>query len=126
MSDAYVDTSAILSVAFNEPGWEATASRMNDFSYMASSHLLEAEARSAFARNQQIFNPGILSNIEWVYIYRSLGSEFDRVLNAGYLRGADLWHMAVALYIFRNPLEVTFLTLDFRQRRIAANLGFQT
>ena len=99
---------------------------MSGFSYLASSNLLEAEVRSAFARERRTFDPGVLSNIEWVYTYRSLGSEFDRVLNAGYLRGADLWHMATALYTFRNPPGVTFLTLDLRQRSIAANLGFQT
>ena len=126
MSDAYVDTSAVLSVAFNEPGWETIASRMSDFSYLASSNLLEAEVRSAFARERRTFDPGILSNIEWVHYDRSLSPEMTQALNAGYLRGADLWHMATALYIADTPSELTFLTLDLPQRNIAANLGFQT
>ena len=41
------------------------------------------------------------------------------------LRGADLWHVATALYIFDEPSEVTFLTLDRRQGEVAGALGFQ-
>lgn len=91
-----------------------------------SSNLLEAEVRSAFARKQLRFNPGALFDIEWVTADRPLGPEFERVLNVGYLRGADLWHVATALYIFDEPSEVTFLTLDRRQGEVAAALGFQT
>lgn len=126
MSDAYVDTSAILSVEFRESGWESVVSRLSNFSYLASSNLLEAEVRSAFARIQRTFNPVALANIEWVPVGRSLGPEFERVLNVGYLRGADLWHVATALYIFDDLSDVTFLTLDHRQEEVAAALGFQT
>ena len=126
MSEAYVDTSAILSVAFNERGWEEVSTRLGGFSYLASSNLLEAEVRSAFARNQWLFDPIAIANVEWVSANRSLGLEFERVLEIGYLRGADLWHVATALYIFDEPSEVTFLTLDRRQGEVAAALGFQT
>ena len=126
MSYAYIDTSAVLSVTFSESGWETAASRMNSLSYWISSNLLEAEVRSAFARKQLRFNPGALFDIEWVTADRPLGPEFERVLNVGYLRGADLWHVATALYMFDEPSEVTFLTLDRRQGEIAAALGFQT
>ncbi len=125
MSEAYVDTSAILSIAFNESGWETVASRLSSFSHLVSSNLLEAEVRSAFARNQWSFDPGIITNIGWVYIERSLSNEFEKVLEIGYLRGADLWHVATALHISDEPSEVTFLTLDRRQREVAAALGFQ-
>ena len=126
MSDAYVDTSAILAVEFREPGWDIVIHRLGSFSRLVSSNLLEAEARSAFARDGRPFDSEVLSNIEWVYNgYRSLGDEFERVLNVGYVRGADLWHLATALYTFDEPSEVTFLTLDRRQREVAAGLGFQ-
>ena len=126
MSDAYVDTSAILAVEFREPGWDIVVHRLDSFSRLVSSNLLEAEARSAFARDGRPFDPEILSNIEWVYSgYRSLGDEFERVLNIGYVRGADLWHLATALHISDEPSEITFLTLDNRQREVAAALGFQ-
>lgn len=47
-------------------------------------------------------------------------------LTAGYLRGADLWHVACALYLAEVPSDVTFLSLDDRQRTVAEALGFRT
>ena len=49
----------------------------------------------------------------------------EAVLASGYLRGADLWHVAAALYSFPDPRTATFLTLDNRQREVAEALGFQ-
>ncbi len=46
-SMAYVDTSAILSIVFEEPDWELTAHRLAEFPVLLSSNLLEAEMRSA-------------------------------------------------------------------------------
>ena len=49
----------------------------------------------------------------------------DRSLaRQGYLRGADLSYLACASYLSRNPRELYLLTLDQRQRKIAAQLGF--
>ena len=124
MTEAYVDTSAVLSVAFNESGWERVASRLSGFSHLVSSNLLEAEVRSAFARNRWSFDPAIITNIGWVYAERSLSNEFEKVLEAGYLRGADLWHLATALHISDEPSDIAFLTLDRRQGEVAAALGF--
>ena len=47
-------------------------------------------------------------------------------LEAGYLRGADLWHVATALYIVREPSEISFVTLEIQQRTVVKALGFQT
>ena len=107
----YLDTSAILSITFGESGWETVTSRLSTIPYRMSFNLLEAEVRAAFARSRLTFNPDTLSDIRW----RSLSTEFERVLEAGYLRGADLWHVATALYIFDDPSAGTFLTLDHRQ-----------
>lgn len=99
---------------------------MRGFSYMVSSNLLEAEVRAAFVRDRRAFNSRVLSNIEWVTFERPLSDEFAIALRIGYLRGADLWHIATALYVARGyPSEITFLTLDRRQREVAAVLGFQ-
>lgn len=49
-----------------------------------------------------------------------------RALKAGHLRGTDLWHVATALYLAEDPTELPFVTLDLRQRQVAANLGFRT
>lgn len=125
MSQAYVDSSAILSVEFSEPGYETVIERLDNFSRLVSSNLLEAEVRAGFARDGRTFDSMAVSNIEWVYAERSLAPEFERVLEAGYLRGADLWHAATALYAARgNPSDFTFLTLDRRQGEVASALGF--
>ena len=68
-----------------------------------------------------------MGDLEWETFERPLSDEFAIALRIGYLRGADLWHIATALYVARgDPSEVTFLTLDRRQREVAAALGFQT
>jgi hypothetical protein len=48
------------------------------------------------------------------------------VLDAGYLRGADCWHVATALYVSPEPSRLSFLTLDERQRDVARTLGFRS
>jgi hypothetical protein len=65
-----------------------------------------------------------LPQVNWVLPNRALSNEIQRVLEAGYLRGADLWHLATALYASPNPGEVTFVSLDEPQRKVASQLGF--
>ena len=125
MSTAYVDTSAIIAVEFNEPGGHDVLGRLNEFTTLMSSNLLEAEVRSVYMRDGRPFTEEALSNIEWIVPDTPLSAELDIASQAGYLRGADLWHVATALYIFDEPPEVTFLTLDRRQGEVAAALGFQ-
>ena len=50
MSVAYVDSSALAAIAFDEPHASALASRMDGFDRLISSNLLEAELRAAFMR----------------------------------------------------------------------------
>ena len=47
------------------------------------------------------------------------------MLETGYLRGADLWHVATALYVSPQARNLSFATLDARQSDIAAALGFR-
>jgi hypothetical protein len=54
-----------------------------------------------------------------------LTQEFARILGIGHLKGADLWHVACALYLSPNPQDLSFLTLDARQKKVAAKLGFR-
>ena len=124
---AYVDTSAILSIVFEEPEWEYTAHRLAGFSVLLSSNLLEAELRSAYERENMEFESGSISRIGWVNPTRSLGSEMADVLaNGGYLKGADLWHIAVALFVDEIvPGKLAFISLDCNQREVAENLGFE-
>ena len=125
MSVAYVDTSALVAIAFNERGAAALAKRLDAFSRLLSANLLEAELRAAFTREGHQFEPGLVSGIEWVLPDRPLTDEFERVLRVGYLRGADLWHIATALYLAQEPAEISFVTLDDRQRTVTVALGFQ-
>lgn len=92
-----------------------------------SSNLLEAEVRAAMARHRVEPDRDAASGISWVLPRRALGPEISLVLGAGYLRGADLWHLACALYASEGrAAETTFLTRDARQRAVATKLGFST
>lgn len=126
MSVAYIDTSCLVSIAFGERGAKALARRLESFDDLLSSNLLEAELRSAFHRERVDFEADLLSWVGWVLPDRPIGREMGRVLDAGYLRGADLWHVACALYLAEDLPEMAFLTLDERQASVAAELGLQT
>ena len=124
MSTAYVDTSVLTAMAFDEPDAQTHARRLEQFSSLFSSNLLEAELRAAFARENLLFRESAVAGIEWVLPDRPLAPEFAAVLEAGYLRGADLWHVAMALYVSPRPDSLAFATLDARQSVVAAALGF--
>lgn len=125
MSFAYVDTSVLVAIAFEERDGQRMARRLARFSGLLASNLLEAELRAACARENCTFADALLAELKWVFPDRSLGPELGEVLAAGYLRGADLWHLACALYVTTAPGDISFLTLDQRQRMVARALGFQ-
>lgn len=126
MTTAYLDTSCLVAIAFREPGWERTAEALDGFERLVSSNLLEAELRSALAREEvpQLAVP-LLGEISWILPRRPLTREIQRVVAEDYLRGADLWHLACALFTAGEPAELTFATLDQRQEEIARSLGFR-
>ena len=102
------------------------ARRLATFPLVVSSNLLEAEMRSAMAREGNEFDASLLERIQWVMPTRPLTQEIAATLRAGYLRGADLWHLASALYAARAMPALAFITLDRRQQTVAASLGFET
>lgn len=122
MSLAYVDTSCLLAVTFGEPGWERYAARLERPDRLLSSNLLEAEFRSALHR-EGIDDDGLLERIGWIHPDRSLEPEYRRILRHGYLRGADLRHVACALYTRDVAGAVGFLTADGRQAEVAETVG---
>ena len=127
MGVAYIDTSVLLAIAFGQHDPQELRDRLTGHTSIFSSILLEAEARSAFVRMGRPFEQHILTGVEWILPDRSLTQEIDLALGAGYLRGADLLHMATALYAAaRGEAEMAFLTLDRRLREVAQGLGFQT
>ena len=125
MRAAYVDTSCLVAIAFAEAGSRRVAARLAGFDRLLSSNLLEAELRSALVREKETGNPAnLLSGMSWVYPDRTLTREFEAVTSLGYLKGADLWHLACALFLAPDPRQISFLTLDKRQKQVASQLGF--
>ena len=125
MSVAYIDTSVIVAIAFGEDGAEALAERLTSYSRLVSSNLLEAELRAACRREGRPVPVHLLARIGWILTHRPLTAEMETALEAGSLRGADLWHVASALYATPEPAAISFLTLDRQQARVAAARGFR-
>ncbi len=124
MAFGYIDTSYIAAIALGERGSNALRRRAAQFDSLLSSNLLEAELRATFQREGVQGEPAVLAVISWIIPDRPLSQEIARVLETGYLRGADCWHLATALYLTDDPTSLTFLTLDERQRAVAKSLGF--
>jgi predicted nucleic acid-binding protein len=125
LTAGYVDTSCLVAIAFDEPERAEVASRLAEHDVLLSSNLLEAEFRAALARESADFDESLFSWIAWVLPDRPLSAEITRVLGAAYLRGADLWHLSMAMYVTPDPTDLTFLTLDRRQKEAAEALGFR-
>ena len=126
MREAYLDTSLFIELKFQ--GSPAATKRLIQKHDLYSSELLLAEVL-AFAKRESIAEELLsdsLKGISWVLPEGSLAAELKHVAGTGYVRGADLWHLACALYLSPNPADLVFLTLDKRQREAAATLGFQT
>lgn len=128
MKAAYVDTSSLVAIAFAEPSAKRVARLLESQDRLFSSNLLEAELRSALAREGVSEDIGLLlTGVTWIYPNRPLTREFNRILTIGrHLRGADLWHLACALFLAPSARDLTFITLDRRQEEVAAKLGFAT
>ena len=124
MAVAYLDTSYLLGIAFGEPSARRLAIRLKAFDTLIAANLLEAEYRAAHRREKVPEDSGLLSRLGWVIPDRPLMEEISRVLDAGSVRGADCWHLAVALYVAEQPETLAFLTLDREQGRVALALGF--
>ncbi|MGH7624788.1 MAG: PIN domain-containing protein [Gemmatimonadaceae bacterium] len=125
MKVAYVDTSYVVAIAFGERNAKALARRMTRFDELVSANLLDAELHAVFAREKVEADVNSFGAISRVIPDRLLDAEITRVLSAGYVRGADCWHLAVALFLATAPGTISFLTLDERQHTVARQLGFR-
>ena len=125
MKAAYVDTSCLVAIAFGESEAAQVVSRLREHDVLLSSNLLEAELRATLVHEAAEVDEALFSWIKWVLPDRPLSVEIIRVLRVGYLRGADLWHLATAMYVTPEPRDLTFLTLDRRQEEVAEELGFK-
>ncbi len=124
MNVAYVDTSCLVAIAFGEKGGRAMGRRLKEFDELVSANLLEAELLAAFRREGVAEAADLPVPVSWIIPDRPLSAEIARVLAAGYVRGADCWHLATALYLAETPADINFLSLDTRQMQVAAELGF--
>lgn len=127
MKLAYVDTSCLVAVSFDEPDGREIPTLLSRFDRLFSSNLLEAEWRATLLRERVIrSDESLVAALTWVIPNRPLSPEIIRVLNAGYLRGADAWHLACALFLDPAAQELSIVTLDGDQRKVATALGFNT
>ncbi len=124
MSVAYVDTSCLVAIAYGEKGARPLARRLDGFAELVSSNLLEAELRASFEREKVPADAGLLNRMSWILPDRRLSREITEILAVGYLRGADLWHVACARYLAGHVGEVAFVTLDRKQQIVAERIGF--
>lgn len=86
-----------------------------------------AELLAAFQREGRPLSEAepMLDAVSLIATSGSLIEECTQVLELGYLRGADLWHLATAVFVAGSHRdEVLFISLDDRQRRQAKQLGF--
>ena len=124
MITAYIDASVLVSIEFRQHDTDDLTRRLKQYQMVISSNFLEAEYRSVCWRENRTPSELLLSAVDWIIPGRPLETEFNIVLAAGYLRGGDLWHVATALYAAKEPKEISFITTDTQQGRVAATLGF--
>ncbi len=125
MRAAYVDTSCFVAIALGEAGAASIARRLAAFDALYSSSFLDAELSSVMSREGVAPDSTALDRIAWVVPDRPLHAEIAQVLAAGHVRGTDCWHLASALYLVEERVDISFLTLDARQHAVARKLGFQ-
>jgi predicted nucleic acid-binding protein len=123
---AYVDTSCIVAIAFGEADHPAVTESLRAFDMLLASNLLEAELQAVLVRERVADRlEELVAGIHWILPDRPLSPEIQRVAQAGYVRGADLWHLACALVVDPEPSELVFATLDRAQGETAEALGFR-
>lgn len=124
----YVDTSIVLSVVLGESSRSSDQKCLATFDNLWSHSLLESEFLSALKRENidAAFEHAILHTIALIHPNRSLKTECRKILEYAYLRGADLHHLATALYFFPDPAAAYFLSLDRDQLKAAKQCGFKT
>lgn len=127
MSHIYVDSSILVSLLFQEKGWQKYSKSLSQCEGAYSSYLLEAEVYASAKREglKLTVAKEFIESLSLVIPDRSLHSEYFRIFEFGYCRGADACHIATALYLDPDAKNVHFMTADQSQAKMAKVLGFQ-
>jgi predicted nucleic acid-binding protein len=123
----YVDSSIIVSLLLKEKGYHSYRKILENADLALSSSLIEAEVYSVAAREKIPLQKAeeFIQLVSLVIPERSLQKEYFSIFEKNFSRGADTFHLATALYLDPSASELTFMTADKNQGRIAAKLGFQ-
>ena len=124
MTAIFVDTSCLAAIVLDESDGAAVRQRVESCDQLLAANLLEAELRSVLRREEVATDHSILRRVSWVIPNRPLSREITTVLSAGPVRGADMWHLACALWVAGSPRDLPFVTLDHTQQAVARKLGF--
>ncbi len=127
MKYAYIDTSWLIRVNLEDPNGKLRK-KLATYDHLFSSELLVAELQSC-AKRENLKPDVIAEQLALVTVLipdRSIRPEIETVIRAGYVRGADLWHLACACYLAPKREDLRFLTADQRQQDVAKILGFRS
>lgn len=124
-SQYYIDSSVLLGMLFDDQ--ETEFLKKMPAAQTVSSHLLEAEVLSACFRDNIETHKAVslLNEIDLITLDRSLVGEYNLIFQSGYLKGADAFHLACALFLDPTCKNLTFVTADKPQAIIAKKLGFK-
>ncbi len=123
---AYVDSSALVAILFDEPTRDAYLRRFRMQTQLLSTSLTRAELCSAALREGKPLEAAerLLQRFEIFVPPDDLADECREALTHGFLRGADLWHVASAMRIAgKHRKRLIFCTGDLDQGRIARATG---
>lgn len=127
MKGLYLDSSVVVALLLKEPGSRRFVHVLEGAIDVFSASLLEAEVSATAVREKiplETARPFIdLTSL--VLPDRNLRGEYDRIFKAGFCRGADACHIATALYLDPPARNLTFVTADKNQARIAKVVGFR-
>jgi predicted nucleic acid-binding protein len=125
---AYVDTSVLVALMFSESGSSRIEKTIHKYSRCLSHHLIEAELRSVGAREGigESEVTAYIAPLNLLYPTTEICDSVRTVLKEGYLRGADLLHVAAAHALSGAVgVPIAFLTLDRRQTDIARRVKLE-
>jgi len=124
----YIDSSVLVAILLNEPSSEMARLTLAKESIIQSSSLIESEIISVCKREKVEFQlaDSLLDSIDIVSPPSSIRPYIKDIIEYGYVRGADLQHLACALYLCGNtPKYITFWSFDVNQSRVAKKVGFR-